>query len=60
MSMMKAAELAHALYRTHGDKAELEAAQKERAYKDAGNKDEAAYWRAIRGNIRRLRGANQS
>lgn len=60
MDVVKATEIAHALYRAHGDKAEYEAAQREQKYKDAGNEDEAAYWRAIRGSIRQMRGANQS
>lgn len=59
MNTIKVTEMAHALYRSHGDRAELEAAQKENLSKDAGNSDEAARWRAIRGCIRRLRGANQ-
>lgn len=60
MDVIKTTEIAHALYRAHGDRAEFEAAQKERQLKDAGDENEAANWRAIRGNIRRLRGANQS
>jgi hypothetical protein len=59
MQAMKAVEIAHALYRAHGDKAEWEAAQKERQYKSAGKNNEAAHWRAIRGNIRQMRGAIQ-
>ena len=60
MDVVKTTELAHALYRAHGDKAEWEAAQKERAAIAEGNDEEAADWRAIRGDVRRLRGANQS
>ena len=60
MNLMKKTEIAHALYRAHGDKAEFEAAQKEREQRTAGNEDEAAYWRAIRGSIRQMRGANNS
>lgn len=60
MEIIKTAEIAHALYRAHGDRAELEAAQRERHFKDAGNNDEAASWRAIRASVRRMRGANQS
>ena len=59
MEVVKTTELAHALYHAHGDKAELEAAQHERAAADAGNAEEAADWRAIRSTVRRLRGANQ-
>lgn len=59
MKVTKTTEIAHALYRAHGDKAETEAAQRERNFKDAGNEDEAANWRAIRGSVRQIRGANQ-
>ena len=60
MDVIKTTEIARALYRTHGDKAEFEAAQCENRFKTAGNHDEAENWRAIRGSLRRLRGANQS
>ncbi|WP_292289152.1 hypothetical protein [Marivita sp.] len=60
MDVMKASEIAHALYRARGDKAEFEAAQREHQYRDAGDEKEAAYWRTIRGSIRQMRGANQS
>ncbi|MCV3272425.1 hypothetical protein [Roseobacter sinensis] len=60
MNVIKTAEIARALYHAHGDKAELEAAQRERTSKEAGNHDEAQRWRTIRGSIRQLRGANQS
>jgi hypothetical protein len=59
MEAMKIVEIAQALFRAHGDKAELDAAQKERHYKNAGQDDEAAHWRAIRGSIRQMRGAIQ-
>ena len=51
---------AQALYRTHGDKAEAEAAQRERDASDAGKQGVAADWRKIRASIRQLRGANQT
>ncbi|MEW9920076.1 hypothetical protein AB2B41_10700 [Marimonas sp. MJW-29] len=60
MDILKKKEIAHALYRAHGNKAELEAARKERASQDAGNRAEAANWRAIRESIRQVRGANQA
>lgn len=60
MDVLKKHEIARALFRVHGDKAELEAAQKERAFKTAGNRTEATHWRAIRESIRQARGANQS
>ena len=60
MDVIKVTEIAQALYRAHGDKAELEAARRENHSKETGNESEAQNWRAIRGSIRRLRGANQS
>lgn len=60
MEVIKTTEIAHALYRAHGDKAEWEAAQREKQLREAGDQSQAATWRAIRGNLRRLRGANQS
>lgn len=60
MDAIKATEIARALYRAHGDKAEFEAAQRERQLRESGDENEAAHWRAIRGNIRSMRGANQS
>ena len=60
MDVIKTTEIAGALYRAHGDKAEFEAAQRENRFRTAGNEDEAGNWRAIRERIRRMRGANQS
>lgn len=60
MDVIKTTEIARALYRAHGDKAEFEAAQCENRFKGSGNEDEVENWRAIRGSIRRIRGANQS
>lgn len=60
MQVTKTATIARALYQTHGDKAELEAAQREHHFREEGNDAEAENWRSIRGSIRRLRGANQS
>ena len=60
MDPVKATEIAHALYRAHGGRAEAEAAERERVSRDAGDRGEAERWRAIRGSIRQLRGANQS
>lgn len=54
------AEYARALYESHGDQAEAEAAQKMNAAKEAGNDAEVEEWRAVREAVRGLRGANQS
>ena len=56
---MAISQHAHALYRAHGDKAEAEAALRERTAKKAGKTEEARDWRRIRASITRLRGANQ-
>ena len=56
---MAISQHAHALYRAHGDKAEAEAAQRERAADAAGKRQEARDWRKIRASIRQIRGANQ-
>jgi len=60
MDVIKTTEIARALYRAHGDKAEFEAAQCENRFKASRNEDEVENWRAIRASIRRIRGANQS
>jgi hypothetical protein len=59
MDAMKISEIAHALYGAHGDAAELEAARRENLSRAEGNTTEADHWRAIRGSIRSLKGANQ-
>ncbi len=59
MDSVKISEYARALYNSHGDKAEAEAAQKAIACEEAGRSDEAKNWTAIRQTIRSLRGANQ-
>ena len=60
MELTKTATIAHAFYQAHGDKAELEAAQRENHFRESGDEEEAENWRSIRGSIRRMRGANQS
>ena len=53
------AERAHALFRAMGDKAEAEAARRERQCEEEGDKTEAETWRRIRASIRQRRGALQ-
>lgn len=60
MQAIQAAEYARALYRSHGDRAEAEAAARERHCEAAGKDAEADSWRAVRRAIRSLRGANES
>ncbi|MBS0123676.1 hypothetical protein [Thetidibacter halocola] len=52
----RTSELAHALYRAQGDRAEAFAARRERESTDSR---EAENWRVVRAAIRRIRGANQ-
>ena len=59
METKKISEYAHALHQAHGDKAEMEAAQREREHEEAGDTEQAATWRAVRAAIRQLRGAGQ-
>ncbi|WP_146592186.1 hypothetical protein [Puniceibacterium confluentis] len=60
MEMTKVSEYAHALYGAHGDKAELEAAQRQHEHEAAGDEDQARTWRAIRAAVRQMKGANHS
>ena len=60
MERTKIAEYAHALYESHGNKAEAEAAQKAKQSEEAGNSAEAATWRAVRDAISKMRGAPES
>ena len=60
MQPMAVSRHAHALYRTHGDKAEAEAAQRARTAEKEGKQTVAADWRRIRASIRQMRGANQT
>jgi len=60
MEVSKITEYARALYNSHGDKAEAEAAQKAKQHEEAGEEKKAADWRAIRAAIREIRGAHES
>ncbi|MEL7164875.1 MAG: hypothetical protein AAFY52_06550 [Pseudomonadota bacterium] len=57
---MTISQHARALYRAHGDKAEAEAAKRERVAHEAGKEGEAVDWRRIRASIHQIRGANQT
>ena len=59
MEISKVTEYARALYDSHGDKAEAEAAKKAKEYEEAGEEGDAADWHAIRAAIRAFKGANQ-
>ena len=58
--MKKIAEYARALYELHGNKAEVEAAQKANLHEEAGETEEAETWRAVRKAINELRGVHES
>lgn len=60
MNALEIHESARKLYQAHGDKAELEAAQKARQLRESGKEDEAADWRKIREAIAQMRGAGNS
>ena len=60
MEMTKIAEYARALYEAHGNKAEVEAAQKAKKHEEAGESAEAETWRAVRKAINDLRGVHES
>ena len=53
-------EYAQSLYQVHGDKAELEAAQKARSLEEAGKLEDAADWRKIRDALKLLKGPHAS
>lgn len=60
MDAMNAARYAHALYDAHGDRAEAEAALRERDCAARGQPQEASDWQDVRRAIRALRGPNES
>ena len=60
MNAVEIHEVAEQYYRAHGDKSELEAAQKAQDLKAAGRPEEARDWKRIRQAIAQLRGANYS
>ena len=60
MDRIKIHEYARALYDAHGDKAEVEAAQKARKHEDAGDAAQAKTWRAVQSAISQMRGPRQS
>ena len=60
MDVLEIQESARKLYQAHGDKAEFEAAQKARQYKELGNAEVARDWKRIREVIAQMRGAHSS
>jgi hypothetical protein len=59
MDILKVSEHAQALYDAHGDKAEFEAAQRQKESEKAGDAEEARNWMCIRAAVHRLRGPIQ-
>jgi hypothetical protein len=51
---------AQMLYAAHGDKAELEAAQKAKKLEDEGKLEEAQSWRKVQEAINQMRGPHAS
>ncbi|MGI9464421.1 MAG: hypothetical protein ACR2OM_10795 [Aestuariivirgaceae bacterium] len=60
MQTAKIVEQARALLEAHGDKAELEVAQKAAAMMQAGKQDEAEQWNKLREAIHQLRSGHVS
>ncbi len=60
MEIAKVAEYARALYNAHGDKAEVEAAQKAKQSEEAGDTSQAETWRAVRKAIKEIRGPRET
>ena len=56
MQMMQVHDYARRLYEAHGDRAELEAAQKATALEAAGDKAQAETWRRVQRSIKEMRG----
>ncbi len=59
LDAMKVSELAHALYRAHGDTAEAEAAKRARESREKGDGADAENWTRVRAAIHQLRGPRQ-
>jgi len=60
MDTVKIHEFASQLYHAHGDRAELEAAQRARKLEEKGNMKEAQEWKRVKRVISEMRGANYS
>ena len=56
MQMLQVHDFARRLYAAHGDRAELEAAQKARKLEDCGDLPQAETWRCIQRAIKEMRG----
>jgi hypothetical protein len=52
--------VARHLFETQGPKGIAEAAQKAASFDQAGDKDQAAFWRRVEGALREMRGPRQT
>jgi hypothetical protein len=52
--------LAHHLFETQGAKAIAQAAQKAASFQDAGEEEQAKFWRRVEAVLREIRGPRQS
>lgn len=52
--------VARHLFETQGAKAIAEAAQKAASFEDAGEKEQAAFWKRVEAALREMRGPHQS
>ena len=60
MDTIQIQKQAQMLFAAHGDKAELEAAQKAKKLEDEGTKEEAQSWRKVQQAINQMRGPHSS
>jgi regulator of protease activity HflC (stomatin/prohibitin superfamily) len=60
MQELEIQDYARQLLDAHGDKAQVEAAQKARAFEEKGNADQAKTWRQIEAAIKLMRGPRES
>ena len=60
MNTADSSALAHHLFETQGAKAIAEAAQKAASLEDAGDEEQAKFWRWVEAALREIRGPRQS
>lgn len=60
MNTADVSAVAHHLFETQGAKAIAEAAQKAASSQDAGNEEQAKFWRRVEEVLREIRGPGQS
>ena len=60
MNTAEVSAVAHHLFETQGAKAIAEAAQKAASFQDAGDEEQAKFWRRVEAVLREIRGPRQS